>query len=177
MRTGPVITGVARIMIRVIVAIEFGEAASEDEMIAAFAQGEVDSPRFGRHWQDMLTQRARTRSIVDHADLLNPVDNNIRRDMLTTFRRYPDRLLFQGFPSDVVWYHGLVPRRDVGHLLYARFNTWLILSGGTRLVRVGAANVGTIAIGDDGTNEFIREACRLIAVGTDLGRPVDCYHQ
>jgi hypothetical protein len=39
-------------------------------------------------------------------------------------------------------------------------------------VKVGAANVDKIAIDEDGTNEFIREAESLIALGIDLGKPI-----
>jgi hypothetical protein len=154
--------------------IEFGEPVSEDVMIAAFAKAEVNSPRYGREWQNLLLHRwtGRPRSLLDHPDVLSIVENNIRRDLLSTFRGYPDRLLFQGLPSDVVWYEGWITRGDVGDLLYARFPTWQILSGGTRLVKVGAANVDKIGIDEDGTNKFIHEAESLIALDIDLGKSI-----
>jgi hypothetical protein len=163
----------AWIMLNVVAVVELGEVVTEDEMIAAFAKGEIDSPRYGRSWQELLLNRwGRPRSLVDHPDLSNPVENNIRRDLLTAFRGYPDTLLFQGFPSNVIWHRGSVQRGGVGNLLYANFSTWVRISENSRLVRDGAANVDRIAIGDDGTNGFIREAERLIAGGTDLGKPL-----
>ncbi len=62
--------------------------------------------------------------------------------------------LFQGFPSDAEWRRVALTRDDVGGLLYANYPTWVTLSGGSRLVRDGAANVESIDTGD-GTNANI----------------------
>lgn len=150
--------------------VEFGAAISADEMIASFARGEIDSPRYGRYWKEMLVQLGQPRPVVDSPNLSSPEENWVRRWMLTKRRGYPDQQLFQGLPSDVVWHQGSVPRESVGDLLYGNFGAWLTFSGGTRLVRHGAANIDTVYIGDDGTNDFIREAECLIAAGMDVGK-------
>jgi hypothetical protein len=63
--------------------------------------------------------------------------------VLRALRGYPVSALFTGFPSDPSWKLVAVPVRELGEFLYLREYGWVALSGGTRLVRDGAANVQT----------------------------------
>ena len=66
--------------------VEFEGVVSEDEMIASFAKGEIDSPRYGRYWMEMLEQFGGPRSVVDSPNVLSSEENWIRRCMLAMRR-------------------------------------------------------------------------------------------
>ena len=75
------------------------------------------------------------------------------RAALTAYRGYGSRtLLFRGFPDKVDWRRVALSSADIGALLYANYPTWVELSGGSRLVRDGALNVGRISIEDVNVN-------------------------
>jgi hypothetical protein len=125
--------------------IECG-AASEDEMIAAFLRAEIDSSRYGNDFvKTGLTQRGLERSIIDTPNCADAPENAIRRDLMQ-YRGYKTRqALFAGFPSDVRWRRVELEARDFAAMRYindALTETphWTSLSGGTRLVSVGARN-------------------------------------
>src|SRR2546425_34638 len=112
---------------------------TEDEMVLAFVRGEIDSPLYG--FRAGLGPHAGR--IVDHADLADAEGNTARKEVLRQGRGYPDRLLFQGLPRNVTWRRFRLDPNEVADLRYANHPAWVALSGGTRRVRDGAANVGS----------------------------------
>ena len=114
--------------------------ATEDEMIEAFVLAELDSTR---HGGDHYLQ-------IADGDLSryrgpSPLASALRRVALFHFRGYGrDALLFTGFPTDATWKLVAVPIAELREWLYAHEQTWLALSEDTRLVRVGARNVGKV---------------------------------
>ena len=124
--------------------------SSEDEMILAFLRAEAYSPRFKGLLRDALGGDL---SLVYTARLNEPSDNLKRHAALTAYRGYGSRtLLFGGFPGKVDWRRVALSRADLGALLYANYPTWVELSGGSRLVRDGALNVGRLSVEDIHTN-------------------------
>src|SRR2546423_587358 len=100
--------------------IENSKRISEDEMVLAFLQGEIDSPRFGHLYSQILTASDLDRSVIDHPDLQSPGENHIRRELLRLVRDYGvNNALFTGFPPDVQWKQGRLRKPNLGDLKYA----------------------------------------------------------
>jgi len=120
-------------------------------MVLAFVQAEIDSPRFGQHYTAILSNSGLERSsILDQPNLQSDRDNRVRRELLTAVRGYGNRtFLFRGFPGDVTWRRVATDAEDVSKLRYANFETWVELSGGSRLVIDGANRVDVIQAGEN----------------------------
>jgi hypothetical protein len=120
--------------------IELG-LATEDQMILAFLQGEVDSSRFSPCVNQVLAALGRDRALIDAPDLGDASESHARRCILYTCRGYPSGYLFVGWPQDAVWRQVSLERADFDTMKYANnVESLLILSGGSRLARDGAAN-------------------------------------
>jgi hypothetical protein len=78
------------------------------------------------------------RALVEEPDLLSVSDNERRRSLLTEYRGYQDRGVFQGFPADVRWQQASLEAAEIPSLRYQNYDYFQALSGGTRLVRDGA---------------------------------------
>ena len=74
-------------------------------------------------------------------------------------------LLFRGFPADPEWARIVATREEIGSLQYTNHPTWVALSGGSRLVRDGASNVGATFHIDDDPRANIQVVARQVAAG------------
>ena len=137
--------------------------ATEDAVVLAFVQAEIDSARFGPLYATLLSNSGLERgSIVDRPNLQSDRENRIRSELLTAVRGYGNRtLLFKGFPQNVTWRRVAIETEDADKLKYANYETWVQLSGGSRLVVDGAKRVEAIQVGEN-ANENIK------AVADDL---------
>jgi hypothetical protein len=140
--------------------------ASEDEVILAFLQAEIDSTRFGQYYAALLSNSGLERgSIVDRANLQSNRENAVRRKLLTAVRGYGNRtLLFRGFPQNVMWRKVAIEAEDADKLKYANYETWVQLSGGSRLVVDGAKGVDAILVGEN-ANENIKAVANDLRAG------------
>lgn len=137
---------------------------SENEMVLAFVRAEFDSPRFGPMIRFVLAGDAR---LVNEPDLADLAENVIRRQALVAVRGYGrDDMLFRGFPSEVEWSRLAFTVSEVGELLYANYPTWVKLSGGSRRVRDGAANIGLVDVDED-INEHVPAVERALTGGSE----------
>jgi len=84
----------------------------EDEMVAAFVEGERSSPLLRHRYEDCINSRE-----VDDATLLGCV------------RGYPDMGLFKCFPNDVVWTRGTLPFEAQMRCKYLNQREWELLAG------------------------------------------------
>jgi hypothetical protein len=75
-----------------------------------------------------------------------------------------NQFLFTNFPMDAIWTRLACTREDIGAMKYANHPTWTFLSGGSRLVRDGAANVLSTQTAED-VNAHILAISREIARG------------
>lgn len=118
-----------------------GDSSTEDEMVAVFLRGELDSSRFAgvRH---VLTLFEISERIVTEPDLRDDTENALRRLMLFATRGYPVHGLFPGFPRDLQWqWHGL-EQPDLERLQYINVPSWADdISGRTRTPTAGATYV------------------------------------
>jgi hypothetical protein len=116
--------------------------SSEEEMVLAFLQAEVDSPRFGRSARKAVGDM----SLVYSPRLDEPRENARRRTALQRYRGFGSNdLLFRGFPAGVAtWERVRLTRDDLGGLLYTNAGEWVLLSRGSRLVADGAEHVDAV---------------------------------
>jgi hypothetical protein len=139
--------------------------ATEQEMVLAFLCAEVDSPRYRAHFRDL------DRRLIDHPDLTD-ADQNLARLVALDYRGRRLRIgLFDGFPPDVIWQRWAMTPTELGGVHYPDYPTWVRLSGGTRLVRDGAANVDRIEVPEDGRT--LNVSVLAIAVAIDAGKVSD----
>jgi hypothetical protein len=139
--------------------------ASEQDMLLAFLRAEVESPRFGEAYRSILARGYLAREhLLDRPDTADPKQNLYRREMLKAIRGYgAGQALFTGFPEDVQWRRVELEPGDFGRVRYARFSTWLDLSGGTRRVIDGAANLDTVTAAENANANVRAVAARLAA--------------
>jgi hypothetical protein len=121
-------------------------------MRLAFLRAEIDSPRFptaqGLLLRDQLRQCGLDSSfLIDNADLGDAHANALRRDIL---RQWTDpKKIFAGMPGEVTWRRVRLQPEEIGGLMYCYHPTWLALSGPSRLVADGAANIGRVVAPDN----------------------------
>lgn len=140
--------------------------ATEQDMLLAFLRAEVDSPRFGQAYRSILAGGYLSREqLLDRPDTSDPKQNRFRREILKFTRGYgAGTLLFPGFPDDVQWRRVELEPADFERMAYARTGTWLTLSGGSRRVRDGVANLDTVVAGEN-ANANVRAVARRLAAG------------
>lgn len=142
--------------------------ATEQDMLLAFLRAEVESPRFGEAYRSILSRGYLDREhLLDRPDTTDEKQNRYRREMLKAIRGYgAGQLLFAGFPDDVRWQRVDLETGDFERMLYARFPTWLELSGGSRRVGDGVANLDTVAAAENANANVRALAARLVAGAT-----------
>jgi hypothetical protein len=126
--------------------VKFTERVTEDHMVAAFLRAEIGSPDFGRDcYMTELRRLGLGRALVDTPDLADKEANTVRKHLLGTCGRgYPDANLFHGWPPDVKWWNVEVTPAELADFRFCNDDAWIRLSGGSRFVRDGAANVGRV---------------------------------
>jgi hypothetical protein len=122
--------------------VELFGAVDDNEMIAAFLWGEINSPRFSARILECLARYGLPRAVVDQPNLTSGVDNSSRRKVLAETRGYgQNRSLLNGFPEGVRWARAMLDRTEICGVRYLNYDYWVELSGGTRLVADGADNI------------------------------------
>ena len=145
------------------------ERVTEDHMVAAFLKAEIGSPDFGRDcYLKELRRLLLGRALVDTPDLANKEANAVRKELLGICGRgYPDAYLFQGWPQDVEWWKAEVTPAKLADFKFCNDGAWIRLSGGSRLVRDGVANLDRIQAPDD-LNAKIKAVGRRVQEGHPL---------
>jgi hypothetical protein len=105
--------------------------ASEDEMVAVFVQGEIQSERFAEAIEAILDVRGIPRRVIEEPDLHDAEENELPREILgefRSFRRNDD--VFSGFPADDIrWVRAGLAAEEV---LAIRYIDWGLLARGQR---------------------------------------------
>jgi hypothetical protein len=139
--------------------------ATVDEMVLAFLRAEANSTRWGNAFANL------DRRLIDEPDLRDAAQNAARADALAAHRGdITTRTgFFSGLPLDTKWQRWALTLVELGDISYANYVTWIKLSGGTRRIRDGAANVQRLQVYEDhDINAGIRAAARSI----DEGKPM-----
>lgn len=141
------------------------EHITEDEMIACFLKGELDSIRFTSDLRKEMEGLSMSREIVTNPNFLNQSDNTLRRKLFGKFRGYEEnRELFENFPTDVRWTRVQLTSQEMLHIRYIDYSYWNEISKGTRLPSLAAETIksGEEVFGVSNENflkaaEFLRE--------------------
>jgi hypothetical protein len=107
--------------------------SSEDEMVAVFLRGELDSDRFGAAIRRALERAGVSDRVLRAPELSDATENALRRRLLTDTRAYDIRDgVFGGFPDDVRWERVMLDRDELAGVRYIDWSYWVELSGGSR---------------------------------------------
>lgn len=138
---------------------ELGRATA-DEMVLAFLRAEIDSPRFhdaeGLRMRGLLLKSGLDPGLIDNADPGDSQANAIRKEILKWWCE--PKFVFSGMPEDVIWRRVRLQPFEVGALRYCAHPTWIALSGESRLVADGAANIERVSAPNDVNNHVIAVA-------------------
>ena len=141
-------------------------AASDEQVILAWLQAEIESPPFQAYLigdPPKPTHLARGLALARNADLDNAEHNADRRRIIASAHGFGrGALIFAGLQDDIVWRRARVSTTDVAAMLYSNRNaTWTTLAPATRTVAEGASNAVRVYSGDD-TNLHILSLARII---------------
>jgi hypothetical protein len=128
-------------------------AATEDQVILAWLQAEIESPEFQAYIVGNPPNPANLSLALKAArspDLHDPQQNDLRRQIITsTYGFGTGAGSFEGLGPDLSWRRFRVTTDEVAEMLYARRDgAWRLLSPVTRKVAEGATNVGHVYTGD-----------------------------
>jgi len=116
--------------------------SSNEEMIAVFLQGELDSPRFGDVIETALHSRGLSRSLIERPNLSDEAENAQRSSILFEYRPWlASADLLKGWPPKAKWQWVELARKDIENLRYVTYSYWDELSNGTHSVGDGASSV------------------------------------
>lgn len=129
---------------------------SENEMVTAFLRAEINSKRWQKNILSFLQADKVNRNIVDSPNVMDVDENKYRKSLLGKVRGYgQNSMLFENFPSDILWYEVKLSRSDLEKLQYIDYDYWNELSKGTHLVVQGAESVKEgIEIFDQSNEQF-----------------------
>ena len=141
-------------------------AASDDEVILAWLQAEIESPPFQSYIigdPPKPSHLARGLALARNPDLNNAEQNAERRRIIASAHGYGrGALIFAGLEDDIKWRRVRASIADVAAMLYSNRNaTWTTLAPATRTVAEGASNAPRVFSGDD-TNMHILSLARTI---------------
>ena len=129
-------------------------AATEDQVILAWLQAEIESPDFQAYVIGNPPNPANLSLALKAArapDLRDATQNDLRRQIITEMYGFGRGTgSFEGLGADLAWRKVRLGVDEVGEMLYARRDgAWRLLSPATRKVAEGATNVGHVFTGDN----------------------------
>ena len=133
--------------------------ATDDQVILAWLQAEIESPEFQAYIVGNPPNPANLSLALKAArspDLHDQAQNDLRRQIITsTYGFGTGAGSFEGLGPDLRWRRLHLTTDEVAQMLYMRRSgPWQLLSPVTRKVAEGATNVGHVFTGD-GTNMVV----------------------
>jgi len=134
-------------------------AATEDQVILAWLQAEIESPDFQAYIVGNPPNPANLSVALKAArspDLRDQAQNDLRRQIITSIYGFGQgKGSFEGLANEIAWRRVKLTTDEVAEMLYARHEgAWQLLSPVTRKVAEGATNIGHVFTGD-GTNMVV----------------------
>ena len=128
-------------------------AATEDQVILAWLQAEIESPDFQAYIVGNPPNPANLSAVLKAArspDLRDQAQNDLRRQVITSLYGFGQgKGSFEGLGDDISWRRLKLTSAEVAEMLYARHEgAWQLLSPVTRKVAEGATNIGHVYTGD-----------------------------
>jgi hypothetical protein len=142
-------------------------AASEHDMVLAFLQAEISSPRWRQGYAQVLASVSADRALVEQPDLADAQQNALRSQVLQHVRGYrANSLLFTGFPVDsTIWRRVLMEPADLALVRYCNPRAapnFIRASQGTRRVVEAARHLDSMPEPSRGN---VRAVLAALAVG------------
>jgi hypothetical protein len=127
--------------------------ATEDQVILAWLQAEIDSVGFQRYLAGEPANPvylAQVLKAARSANLRDADQNQLRRRIIVTTHGLGVGIKsFEGLANDIQWRRARLTSHEVGELFYASGHAaWATLAPVTRKVAEGASNVGHVFTGD-----------------------------
>jgi hypothetical protein len=136
--------------------------SSEAEVVATFLRAELDSPRHGQTLRALLREAREDESVLSAPNVGDPREDELRATILDRHRSWLRREgLFDGFPEQVDWSRVALSPEEVLAILYINWDSWLRVSGGTRLPLDAAARIRGNEIAGSTAEEHEPIAARL----------------
>jgi len=137
--------------------------SSEAEMVAIFLGGEINSPRWGKDIEKILSTNKIDRTIIVHPDITNGKDNLKRAFVLGESRGFGKKDgLFDDLSEITTWKRIEIGDEDFPKIRYIDYDYWVNLSGGSRLVIDGVKNIKKgIEIFNKSNRQFIDLAKKI----------------
>lgn len=115
---------------------------TEDEVVAEFLKGEVDSERFSEELLKACEALEVNKNTIINPDISNRGENELRHKVLAKYRGWREnRALFTDFPEKVQWMLVQLTIDELLDVYYVDYSYWNDLSKGTRLVSAGVKSV------------------------------------
>jgi hypothetical protein len=122
--------------------MEIKEQVSEDEVIAEFLKGEINSKRFGKKILDILTKDKKEERILLNPNLENKKENLYRRKLLSKTRGFgKDKEIFENFPKDIIWKKAVFSKKELEKVKYIDYSYWNEISNKSRLPKEAAKKI------------------------------------
>jgi hypothetical protein len=134
--------------------VEDLRAATDDEVILAWLQAEMQSPRFAQSYQPLpwetAADTAYIKQIIETPNVGDPAESFIRKTILAVARGFGcGRYIFTGLTNDITWRRVRFTTDEIGQMFYANnVASWRTLSATLR-VSEGAERVRDIQPQDD----------------------------
>lgn len=146
-------------------------AVSDDQVILAWLQAEIESPPFQAYLigdPPKPSHLSRALALARNADLDSAKNNAERRRIIAAAHGFGrGALIFSGLEDDISWRRARVSIAEVSEMLYSNRNaTWTTLAPATRTVAEGASNAPRVFTGDD-MNLHILSLARIICHAED----------
>ncbi len=141
-------------------------AVTDDHVILAWLQAEIESPPFQAYLvgdPPKPSHLAHALALARNPDLDNAADNAERRRIIASAHGFGrGALIFAGLEDDISWRRAQISISEVSEMLYSNRNaTWTTLAPATRKVAEGASNAARVFTGDD-MNLHILSLARII---------------
>lgn len=104
--------------------------SNEDEMILEFLKGELSSDRFNNKLISVLDDLDISKDIILNGKFTLE-ENNLRKRIMSVYRGYPDKELFNKFPRNISWKFVEFEENDLNNIYYIDYDYWNLLSRGT----------------------------------------------
>lgn len=141
--------------------MKYLRVASEDEVIVAFLEAELDNPRHAQRYSQARSDSGHEN--ISAEELLAEGKSLQRKEGFIAARGWPDSMLFEGFPKHPTWSYFELEDNDLEKLVYIDYSYWNELSSNTRSPMVVAKNIKeNIIVYGQGNDQFegIAEAVR-----------------
>lgn len=104
--------------------------SNENEMILEFLKGEYNSNRFNEKLTNILNELKIKPEIILNGKLNNE-ENTIRKEIMSNYRGYPNKELFNNFPFINSWKLVKFNQEDINNIYYINYDYWNLLSNNT----------------------------------------------